>query len=294
MAKPIANFGYSVNLNTVAFSDLSIHQPVSWDWDFGDGHTSNDQNPTHTYLDPGTYTVSLKVTNTDPEESSSETYIETILVNENPSIFISTTILELIGHYIPNAIVSETSVTEKINLIRKWQLYLQPLIYIPIKVSEQDVYNEVKYPGLVKMLIAQLSAYDTILQAANAFIAMASSIKMGSGENESGGEPTPIDELKQQIKSIETGPAKTEWFENKSYLEDSEAFENMANAFSSATKAGGALDQLRVSICQLAARIRISLPMCDALPFSQVPPQVTGKKRSGHNANPFGITKRML
>jgi len=35
---------------------------VSYYWDFGDGHTDTQQNPTHTYLTPGTYTVTLTVT----------------------------------------------------------------------------------------------------------------------------------------------------------------------------------------------------------------------------------------
>lgn len=43
---------------------------VSWSWDFGDGGTSNDQNPAHTYQEAGTYSVSLTVsdgTNQDTE-----------------------------------------------------------------------------------------------------------------------------------------------------------------------------------------------------------------------------------
>jgi hypothetical protein len=35
----------------------------SYFWDFGDGNTSTDLNPTHTYLSPGNYTVSLTATN---------------------------------------------------------------------------------------------------------------------------------------------------------------------------------------------------------------------------------------
>jgi PKD repeat protein len=52
---------------TVQFTDLSdsgFGDPVminAWYWDFGDGTTSEEQNPEHTYSYPGTYTVSLTV-----------------------------------------------------------------------------------------------------------------------------------------------------------------------------------------------------------------------------------------
>jgi PKD repeat protein len=47
---------------TVSFTDLSTGSPVSWLWSFGDGTTSSDRNPTHTYTDLGSYPVSLTVT----------------------------------------------------------------------------------------------------------------------------------------------------------------------------------------------------------------------------------------
>ena len=47
---------------TIQFSDLSIGA-TSWLWDFGDGHTSTDQNPTHSYSSYGTYIVTLTVQN---------------------------------------------------------------------------------------------------------------------------------------------------------------------------------------------------------------------------------------
>ena len=62
---------------TVNFTDQSTGDITSWSWDFGDGATSTEQNPSHTYTDPGTYTVSLTVTG--PGGSDTETkadYIE--------------------------------------------------------------------------------------------------------------------------------------------------------------------------------------------------------------------------
>jgi PKD repeat protein len=55
----------------VQFTDTSTYKPVSWVWDFGDGTTSTEQNPAHTYVNPGAYTVSLTAGN------SSGTDIET-------------------------------------------------------------------------------------------------------------------------------------------------------------------------------------------------------------------------
>ena len=49
----------------VSFNDQSTQNPTSWDWTFEGGSpaTSNAQNPTVTYSEPGTYAVSLKATN---------------------------------------------------------------------------------------------------------------------------------------------------------------------------------------------------------------------------------------
>jgi PKD repeat protein len=45
----------------VQFTDQSTGSPTGWDWDFGDGNTSHEQNPMNTYQDIGTYTVMLTV-----------------------------------------------------------------------------------------------------------------------------------------------------------------------------------------------------------------------------------------
>jgi len=48
--------------NAIDFTDLSTGA-LTWHWDFGDGITSDLQNPSHTYSASGSYTVSLRVTN---------------------------------------------------------------------------------------------------------------------------------------------------------------------------------------------------------------------------------------
>ena len=48
---------------TVLFIDQSERLPTSWQWDFGDGQTSSEQNPVHTYMQEATYTVTLTVKN---------------------------------------------------------------------------------------------------------------------------------------------------------------------------------------------------------------------------------------
>ena len=48
---------------TVQFSDLStVPSPTAWLWSFGDGQTSTERNPTHTYEQEGFYNVRLTVT----------------------------------------------------------------------------------------------------------------------------------------------------------------------------------------------------------------------------------------
>ena len=48
---------------TYEFTDFSPGYPTSWLWAFGDGTESTSQNPAHTYLKPGDYTITLTVKN---------------------------------------------------------------------------------------------------------------------------------------------------------------------------------------------------------------------------------------
>jgi plastocyanin len=55
----------------VRFSDDSTGEPTSWLWDFGDGQTSQQQNPSHTYTTSGSKTVTLVVSNASGSDSAS-------------------------------------------------------------------------------------------------------------------------------------------------------------------------------------------------------------------------------
>jgi PKD repeat protein len=62
---PTAGFAYTSDGLTVDFTDQSMDSDgsvVAWDWDFGDGNNSAEQNPSHTYAADGTYAVTLTVT----------------------------------------------------------------------------------------------------------------------------------------------------------------------------------------------------------------------------------------
>jgi len=59
----IANVTYGPAPLAVTFTDTSTGGATSWFWDFGDGSTSTEQNPVHTYFIPGTYNVTLTARN---------------------------------------------------------------------------------------------------------------------------------------------------------------------------------------------------------------------------------------
>ena len=70
---PAAAFADSTNELVVDFADLSTNGATSWLWDFGDGNTSTQQNPSHTYATPGSYTVCLTSTSICGSDSTCHT-----------------------------------------------------------------------------------------------------------------------------------------------------------------------------------------------------------------------------
>jgi PKD repeat protein len=65
---PTASFSWNCTDFSCDFTDASTDGDgsiVSWDWNFGDGWSSNGQNPNHMYEYAGTYEVSLTVIDDD-------------------------------------------------------------------------------------------------------------------------------------------------------------------------------------------------------------------------------------
>lgn len=80
---------FSANTTTscsgnVCFTDLSSNAPNAWIWNFGDGNSSNQQSPCHTYASDGVYTVKLTVSNANG--SNTDSIVNYITVNSTAQV----------------------------------------------------------------------------------------------------------------------------------------------------------------------------------------------------------------
>ena len=76
---------FTVNPNTAGVGDTIYFQNTSegantFDWDFGDGNSSTEENPSHIYTATGMFTILLVATNADgSDEASGTVWINPIL-----------------------------------------------------------------------------------------------------------------------------------------------------------------------------------------------------------------------
>lgn len=74
----IAGFTYSINEGDVQFTSTSQNETAgSYQWHFGDGASSGQQNPLHSYALSGTYNASLTVSN----DCGDDTYTESLTIS---------------------------------------------------------------------------------------------------------------------------------------------------------------------------------------------------------------------
>jgi len=80
---PVAGFTWTAEELTVSFSNTSTDDgdTLTYAWDFGDGNSSTEADPVHTYAADGTYTVTLTVTDAD---GNTDTHTGTVDVAATP------------------------------------------------------------------------------------------------------------------------------------------------------------------------------------------------------------------
>lgn len=233
MPLPIANFTLSFMGLSVTFTDSSLNVPTSWAWTFGDAGTSILQNPSHTYATPGTYTIKLVATNGSGASS------KTLLLDVTTEGVILT-IPEMVLIKLPGALAVDPNTLN--NYITIEQDFIAPLLNTPLDAI--DFYKENKWPLLGNVLVAELVAYKITTDQINQLIlALAQTSSSASTTTAQAG-----------IKRIVTGPSEAEWFNNA----------ELVAAFLKTSFAGGSIFSTLAlaSICSLAARLRISHPLC--------------------------------
>jgi len=100
----------------VQFNDQSTGNPASWQWDLGNGTQSSQRNPATTYILPGTYSVTLTVTNTSGSHTVTKTQF--IKVFDRPTV--SFTVSESSG-CIPFTAGFTDQSTSSFGSINSWQ-----------------------------------------------------------------------------------------------------------------------------------------------------------------------------
>lgn len=291
MPLPIINFGYTRDQLLLTFVNLTTDQTPDavYNWNFGDGISSIEENPTHQYLTHGIFTVTLTVLEPGETPVSYGQNIHLDIIANNNVFF---NIAKIVDLYLPPGLEPELVVLDRRDFqIIKWQNYLQPLVEQPTIVLPQNTYEASYWPPLVNALIAKLVVLDVLEMNATDFL-----LKNLNGEGIGTGSSSSTTTSDGGIKSIETGPTKIERYENKDSSSNSERNYNLSRSIQGMMREGGLFDQMRRGICQDADRVRLYLPMCGPLPGITTGMYVAREPGNGssHNANPFGVTKRML
>jgi len=235
-----AHFTYKGDGLKVSFksnTSTGVTPSDTFKWEFGDNSTSTDQNPDHTYNGSGFFLVKLTIT----AGSETESFQRTIGV-ANTGQPLSKPLYQVVDDYLPAGFTMDPE--DKEIKIQKWQLFLSALVNHEIPL--EDIYDEFAYTPLENTLVAQLIAYEQIIEAASKYL-----ITTG----QAGGK---------EIKKMVQGPMETEWFQG-------------SDSLSKVFKKGGSFESLAQAICGLAKRLRIYIPGICPDPGAPVIPFIVSK-----------------
>lgn len=146
IAEPDADFSYLIIDLGIALVDESTNDPFSWDWDFGDGNTSTEQNPIHVYTEEGNYEICLIATNAGGydvvcktvflETGINDLSLENCIIYPNPS---SESITIQLQNQISNGELIVYDITGKI--VSEILIQGSDKIFLSIKELEQGNYS---------------------------------------------------------------------------------------------------------------------------------------------------------
>lgn len=258
-------FTHSNNKLDVKFTNLSTSTgPSKPKWDFGDGQTSEEINPTHHFNAMGRYSVTLQYIS-DYEGNVVGEFTQTVMVSDMANTTLPDTIYLLINTYLPTETFGEIDIKVKNQIIRKWQLYLGPLVNH--RIPECEFTNELYFEALENQLIMELAAYDYMILKVNQMFQgvthQLSSHSMGEGEPEN----------ENSVKHITTGPTEVEYFNGEDFLGDA------ISAIVKAMNPDGVIALMKNQVCMLAARLDIYLPICQRIPDKKVVPRVVNRRK---------------
>lgn len=242
MAIPTAKFSFVTNGLTVFLKDTSVNTPTSWLWEFGDGSSSNLQNPNHTYVANGSYEVEFSATNAD----GTSVYTYSIDVNESNTISTD----DILLFEAPSSLTIDEN--RKNYLLTKWRLYLQSAF----EIDPLYLMDESKYSQLQVILIAKLVIYDLIMREAYDYLYAS----IGGGDDTNGASGG-------NVKKIETGPSSAEWYSGSKTL---------AEIFTSSPGGSSIFTTLTADICSISSKVGVKLPMCNGNSLNPVVPLKAG------------------
>ncbi len=150
---PSVCYGLPVN-----FTDQSVsnnNDPIqSWQWNFGDGNTSNQQNPTNTYTSANNYNVTLTVSNS---EGCTDTETQSITIYDKPVANFNFT-NECEGNPIT---FTDQSTSQAPTVVNYWQWDMHALDTLYIQ-NPQYAFNQSGNYNVTLVVGATSGCYDTI------------------------------------------------------------------------------------------------------------------------------------
>lgn len=148
---------------TIIFDASASSSPVgsiaNYSWDFGDGHTASTSNPliTHTYASPGSYLVTLTVTNSAGTSTTQTFTGQTVSNNGGPSAVLS---MELsLPLLLPPSLLSGKQVANR--FLTQTEL-VNVLFWSPPLTGEPPVAYKIYRDPLLHKLLATVSASGTL------------------------------------------------------------------------------------------------------------------------------------